>query len=82
MRFLFLASLLTFTYSEVGAYSRTESTDISEGVPAAKVNTIEQGSNVIVKLDCPGCPFVIRHGYPRHDEELELPPRPNSLVRL
>lgn len=82
MRIFFLASLLTLAYSEVGAYSQTGSTDISEGVPAAKVNTIEQGSNIIVKLDCPGCPYVIRHGYPRHDDELEFPSRSNSLVRL
>ncbi len=82
MRTLFIVSLLTFTYSQVGAYAQTESPDISEGVPAAKVKTVEQGSNVIVKLDCPGCPFIVRHGYPRHGEEVEVPSRPNSLVSL
>jgi hypothetical protein len=55
MRILFLVSLLTFAYSYVAAYLPPEPTDISEGVPAAKINTMEQGSNVIVKLDCSGC---------------------------
>ena len=81
MRFYILASLLTFTFREVGAYSRSGSTDISKGTPAPKIKTTEQGAGVIVKLDCAGCPFVIRHGYPRRDEEIEYPSRPNSLVR-
>ncbi len=34
---------------------------------------MEQGFNVIAKLDCPGCPFIIRHGYPRYDEQLSPP---------
>lgn len=81
MRIFFLASLLTFAYSNVAAYAPPEPTDSSDGVPAAKINTTKPGSNVIVKLDCPGCPFIIRHGSPKYDEEL-FPSRPNSLVCL
>ena len=76
-----LLSLLTFAVIEVTAYARTGAIDYSEGAAAANVRTVEQGSKVVVKLDCPGCPFM-RQGGRGEGYVSEIPSRPNSLVCL
>ena len=80
MLLLFLTPLLISAITRAVAYEAVDRTELAEGEPAPKVNVIEPGSNVIVKLDCAGCPFAIRNGYPRFDEEFDS--RPNSLVCL
>ncbi len=78
---LLFASLLAFAINKVWAYSETDQPDLSGGEPAAKVNTIEPGSNVIVKLDCAGCPLMVRNGFPQFGVEYDYL-TPNSLVCL
>ena len=72
-----LTLLLIFTTTKAGAYEDVDWTEVSGREPAPKVNIVDPGSNIIAKLDCPGCPFVIGRG-----GKEELVSRPNSLVRL
>lgn len=44
---------------------------------AEAVTTVQKGSNVIVKLDCLGCPFRLRT---EGEERWEETPRDNALV--
>lgn len=58
-------------------YSHSVGREIGSSQWSGAVTTVRKGSNVIVKLDCLGCPFRLR----TEDEEIwEEPPRENALV--
>ena len=76
---LFLAPLLISAITRAGAYEDVDRAEVSDEEPVPKINVVDPGSSIIVKLDCAGCPFMISKGYPTFGEEFDS--RPNSLVR-
>ena len=76
---LFLAPLLISAITRAGAYKDVDRAEVSDKGPVPKINVVDPGSSIIVKLDCAGCPFMIPKGYPTFGEEFDS--RPNSLVR-